>query len=157
MLGVWLKDTKCNKIFLWFLIVTNPMINYSSLQVVFTDLWLHFNQLVKTNHTIYIISNLLIAFSLQIDKPREKFLVKIFHTLFCKLQANVIILHLELWLSSNPVSFHVEFLKIQDLLIIFSNFHVFLQMKIDNHQQVMNVWMRGMNRIEIFNLSFDFL
>jgi hypothetical protein len=82
MLSIWFHDAKSDEVFLGLLIVPNSMVDNASLKIVLADIRLHFDQLIKTNDTVYIVSYLFIAFRLQINKPWKIFFPNFLHAIF---------------------------------------------------------------------------
>lgn len=59
------------------------MINDASLKVIFTDFWLHLDELAEANSTVDVVAHLLVAFGFEVNESRQVFILKFVHAIFC--------------------------------------------------------------------------
>jgi hypothetical protein len=83
LLSIRFNDSKIYEILFGFLEITNSMIDYASLKIIFTNIWLHFNELIETYNAVDIVPDFLVTLGFQIDESWKIFFSHLIHAIFC--------------------------------------------------------------------------
>lgn len=141
-----LQQPESHEILLRLLVVTHTMIHQPSLQIVLTDLRLQLYQLTVTHHAVHVIPNLLVTMRLQKNEPRQVLLFNELNAFFRQTETEVVAAQSKLSLGRNPVSPWIVNLEVQYLLVVTPNFGVLSEVKVNHHQEVVDIRMRRMHR-----------